>query len=439
MQLKISDITIGDRFRQDFGDLQGLRESMQRVGLIEPIVVEITADGKAALVAGERRLRAAKELGWETIEATKRSDLDEFQRLEIELEENLHRKDLEWTEEVKAKRELHLLKQALHGKSKQGARTDLGKKKEGWGLRDTAESLGQSVGPLSQDIQLAEALLHLPLLAKEKNKNRAFRKLSRLRRRAASILLADQLKKERGELDGVYNKDFFVLAKQLADESFDFVVADPPWGIGIDQSEMFTHGDYHKPVVGDRTSDVFTDEEASALEQIERLLVECYRLLRRDRHMVMFCGEQHYSFLLDIARHIGFTPANVPGIWDKKIPGRPHNKWLSPEHEVFMDLMKGERALTSFHGTMFRHERASGAGRRHPTTKPVELIREIIEVYTLPQEVILDPMMGSGTSVIAAHACGREIVACEIREDYYTDALVWIHAAEEEGAETEGA
>ena len=57
----IDSITVsGHRFRKDFGDLIGLAASMRELGLLQPIVV--TTDGR--LLCGERRLRAAKLLGW---------------------------------------------------------------------------------------------------------------------------------------------------------------------------------------------------------------------------------------------------------------------------------------------------------------------------------------------------------------------------------------
>ena len=66
----IADIRIGVRHRRDFGDIDALAASMDAIGLLHPIVV--TAKGK--LLCGERRLRAAKLLGWKTIPVTVRSE-----------------------------------------------------------------------------------------------------------------------------------------------------------------------------------------------------------------------------------------------------------------------------------------------------------------------------------------------------------------------------
>ena len=65
----IAEVQIGERHRHDMGDIDALAASMARIGLLHPIVV--TPEG--LLVCGERRLCAAKRLGWETIPVTIRS------------------------------------------------------------------------------------------------------------------------------------------------------------------------------------------------------------------------------------------------------------------------------------------------------------------------------------------------------------------------------
>jgi len=61
--LSIDSIVVENRYRKNLGDLAGLKDSINKVGLLHPIVV--TADGK--LVAGKRRLEACKQLGWDEV------------------------------------------------------------------------------------------------------------------------------------------------------------------------------------------------------------------------------------------------------------------------------------------------------------------------------------------------------------------------------------
>jgi len=90
MDVPLARIVIGTRRREDLGDLQSLMASIARHGLIHPIVV----DDEHHLVAGQRRLEACRRLGKEVIEIRTLGSLTEAELRELELEENLHRKDL---------------------------------------------------------------------------------------------------------------------------------------------------------------------------------------------------------------------------------------------------------------------------------------------------------------------------------------------------------
>lgn len=93
MQVKLADIRIGDRYRKDMGDIEGLARSMNEIGLLHPVAI----DADYRLIAGERRILAARMLGWERIEAHF-VDLDDL--LRGEQHENTMRKDFTITEAV---------------------------------------------------------------------------------------------------------------------------------------------------------------------------------------------------------------------------------------------------------------------------------------------------------------------------------------------------
>lgn len=101
--IRIDQIKISDRLREDMGDIQALAESIKAYGLLHPIVVNTTPDLtlQYELIAGGRRLEACKLLGWTEISAKLLFDLSATEMLAIELEENIRRKDL--TEAEKSK------------------------------------------------------------------------------------------------------------------------------------------------------------------------------------------------------------------------------------------------------------------------------------------------------------------------------------------------
>lgn len=63
-----------------------------------------------------------------------------------------------------------------------------------------------------------------------------------------------------------------------------------------------------------------------------------------------------------------------------------------------------------------------GTDRIHPTQKPVDLYKKVIELATKPGELILDPYCGSGASAIAAMATGRNFLGWEIDPEYHRRA-----------------
>ena len=110
--LKLDEIEVGERVRRDMGDLEGLAESIERVGLLHPVVVK--SDG--TLVVGHRRIEAARLLGWSEIPTT---IIDVADLLSAERDENEIRKDFTVSERV-------AIAQAVEADigNRQGERTD---------------------------------------------------------------------------------------------------------------------------------------------------------------------------------------------------------------------------------------------------------------------------------------------------------------------------
>ena len=89
MRVKIKDVKISKRVRKEVGDLESLKKSLTRHGLLHPILINTNGE----LISGYRRLCAATELGWSEIEAVEISPNSTVEQLEIEMEENMVRKD----------------------------------------------------------------------------------------------------------------------------------------------------------------------------------------------------------------------------------------------------------------------------------------------------------------------------------------------------------
>jgi N6-adenosine-specific RNA methylase IME4/ParB-like chromosome segregation protein Spo0J len=142
----ITSIIVGKRHRRDLGDIAGLAASIDRTGLLHPIV--ITPDGK--LIAGERRLDACKALGWKTVPVNI-VNIDAIVR--GELAENAFRKDFAPSEMVAIaatveKRERELARQ----------RMTLGKLSTGSGGK-TRDKIAAPLGISGKTLEKARAVV----------------------------------------------------------------------------------------------------------------------------------------------------------------------------------------------------------------------------------------------------------------------------------------
>jgi DNA modification methylase len=107
--------------------------------------------------------------------------------------------------------------------------------------------------------------------------------------------------------------------------------------------------------------------------------------------------------------------------------------WVKPDA---MPQMSGDRPAVGFEPATICHAqgkmRWNGGGRPavwthgtckvnrpdHPCPKPESLMRELVELFTDPGETILDPFMGSGTTLVAAKRLGRKAIGIELEEKY---------------------
>lgn len=127
MMIPIQKVIVKDRIRKDFGNIQELADDIKENGLINPPVVNKNYE----LLAGERRLRACKSLGWEQIPVTMMDTRDVEHEFNIEISENDVRKGFSKSERVYYMKRLQEIesekardRQNLGQNSDEGGRTD---------------------------------------------------------------------------------------------------------------------------------------------------------------------------------------------------------------------------------------------------------------------------------------------------------------------------
>ncbi len=166
-RIAISDIRIGERIREDKGDIAGMAESLRKYGCIEPIVI---AGEDNTLICGERRLLGAKALDWPDICVHVLWGKTPEERWQMEREENEQRKALTGTERAKglpgnnllvekAKQTGTRLSSMIEDKKPRGNQRAYDVPKQ-----DIAQALGISVGTLVNAEQHVAAVERYPEL-----------------------------------------------------------------------------------------------------------------------------------------------------------------------------------------------------------------------------------------------------------------------------------
>lgn len=152
-------------------------------------------------------------------------------------------------------------------------------------------------------------------------------------------------------------------------------------------------------------------------------LAHVLKSLRRGRHAYIFGNR------LDLTKLPLCGLAEI--IWDKGVIGMGDltSPW-GPQHEnitfAVYELSKANRekgygnlAARLRKGSVLRSMRPhSGRVQHHPTEKPVDILRQLIESSSVMGETVCDPFAGSGSTLIAAALEGRLAVGCEIEERY---------------------
>ncbi|MEW6558195.1 MAG: ParB N-terminal domain-containing protein, partial [Elusimicrobiota bacterium] len=115
-EIDIKKIIVKERLRKDLGDIKSLQNSIGDVGLLHPIAVN--SSGK--LITGYRRLIAARNLGWKKIKATIFNNTTELDEFDIELQENLKRKDFNPVELAEALLKRKQIYEKEHPETKKG-------------------------------------------------------------------------------------------------------------------------------------------------------------------------------------------------------------------------------------------------------------------------------------------------------------------------------
>lgn len=69
----------------------------------------------------------------------------------------------------------------------------------------------------------------------------------------------------------------------------------------------------------------------------------------------------------------------------------------------------------------------------HPTQKSLSLLKKLIALFTDEGDVVIDPVAGSGSTLVAARELNRKSYGFEIKKNFYKDAICWIEEIKSQG------
>ena len=415
MKIALAEIKVNARQRSEIESsnylLHTLASSIRKTkGPVQKIVV----DENFNLIAGERRLEAVKLLHathpneeWDKIEVDIRSGVEDDMLFHMELEENLHRKNLTPEEYHKSLLSYHTTQTADNPDIMKGPSTT---EQDRWTQQNTADALGVSRPKISEDLYTAGILASLPdeeqkeIYKKAEGNLKAVNSAIKRRVQKAKLQLEAQretdaaLAQDSEDREEATLTDALVGLASMPDKSVDLIITDPPYGMLVDSAGSIG-------IAGTQYADrSFSDDADEVLELMNKAIPEFRRVLRDGCHIYMFCGiswkhKAAFHVLGQMYSNAGFNVRSLPLVWCKNVTQGfkpPGTHWpLTIEGILFATT--GKRQVDKVPATDFLlHTPIAGNSKRHRFEKPVSLIRELVRVSGIPDGRLLDPFCGSG-------------------------------------------
>jgi DNA modification methylase len=203
---------------------------------------------------------------------------------------------------------------------------------------------------------------------------------------------------------------------------FDHIITDPPYAIDVEMMEQASHG----LVQVDRIRDAHEVEENLTL--LQRFFPAAFKCTKERAYVVTFCDPMIFSTLVEYAEGAGFSAQRWPLIWTKvnqSIMNSSAHCNTTKDFEFAMICHKPQGTLAKKRNSSIIPGSNTLAKKlfSHPFSKPFEVVKEIIELVSLPHQRILEPFAGGGSIVFQILKENREVFAVEKEEHHYNSLL----------------
>jgi site-specific DNA-methyltransferase (adenine-specific) len=222
--------------------------------------------------------------------------------------------------------------------------------------------------------------------------------------------IAEHEQEEEERVDGWKHGRWQDHIASLDDGSVRLLLTDPPYGVGY-------QSDYRLDRRKDRKhKNIEGDADLAALGE---MLESFSGKLAKDAHVLVFCHPSNEPKVRQIMVDAGYTIRSYL-VWDKELTGMGDpDTTFAPRHERIVHAVKGKPVLMYREANVLRVKRASSD--RHPTEKPVELLKLLVAATTVEGELVADPFGGVASTMVAANDLKRRYWGCEVEEAYWRE------------------
>ena len=200
--------------------------------------------------------------------------------------------------------------------------------------------------------------------------------------------------------------------KNIEDCSIDLVVTDPPYLINYKTN-------YRKNKSHKFCNEIKIDD-MNDIDLIKKYTNECYRIMKNDTAMYIFCSSKAVDVFKNILKDSGFNIKNQI-IWVK-------NSWTAgdlqaqfgQQYEIIFLVNKGRKKFNGKRLTdVWNFDRVSWKMQMHQNQKPLDLIEQCILKHSNENNIVFDGFMGSGTTGVACKELNRNFIGVELDEKYF--------------------
>lgn len=403
----IEDITVPvERQRKEFRDIEELAASLAEIGQINPI----TITRENILVAGERRLRAAKQLGWSHIHAQYVDADDQFTLHLIELQENTRRSDLTWQERNDAVADYHRLR-AMQDPS--------------WSQENTAKELGITSSAVSKHVSVKVAREADPELNNitrfSSAANAVARKKQRALNSAISEVVGETPPSPQTEPDSpappihIFNTDAIDFMQSYSGAPFNFIHCDFPYGVQAGTSRgLIANAAYGK--YPDMPEDYF--EILSNFCEASRNLADT-----QSAHLLFWFSMKYYTPTVEALTAAGWKIQPFPLVWGKSDNAGIVSDARRQPRRIYETALIGSMGDRFIVKPVANHYYGPTTQQFQTSEKPRAMLEHFLPMFVDESTLMLDPTCGSGNALSIAHKLGAKyLVGVERDPEFYANA-----------------